>query len=52
MQEEDMPVNDLYAFAQPRLKELQLPVNVHFTKDGSRQLAGEVAKHLRKAMRK
>ncbi len=36
-------VNDLYAFALPRLEKIQLPKNVHFTPEGSEQLAGEVA---------
>ena len=44
MKERGIIVNDLYAFVLPRLEELQRPVNVHFTKDGSRALAGEVAR--------
>lgn len=36
-------VNDLYAFALPRLKEIQLPQNVHFTQEGSGRLAEQVA---------
>jgi len=40
-------VNDLYSFALPKLKEIQRPVNVHFNPEGSKQLAGEVVKHLR-----
>ncbi len=36
-------INDLYAFALPRLKEIQLPQNVHFTKEGSGRLADQVA---------
>lgn len=35
-------INDLYAFALPKLEEIQRPVNVHFTPAGSEQLAGEV----------
>ena len=35
-------VNDLHAFALPRLKELQLPENVHFTQEGSEILADQV----------
>jgi len=41
MREQNVPVNDL--FALPRLKEIQLPVNVHFTNSGSEQLANQVA---------
>jgi len=36
--------NDLYEFALPRLSEIQLPVNVHFSDAGSEVLAGQVAK--------
>lgn len=35
-------IDDLYAFALPRLQEIQLPVNVHFTEEGSRVLARAV----------
>jgi hypothetical protein len=34
----------LYSFAQPRLAEIQLPANVHFKPEGSKQLAEQVAK--------
>lgn len=36
-------VNDLYAFARPRLNSIQQPHNVHFTDEGSRLLAQQVA---------
>ncbi|MHC4176789.1 MAG: SGNH/GDSL hydrolase family protein [Planctomycetota bacterium] len=36
-------VDDLYAFALPRLKKIQRPANVHFTPGGSKILAGQVA---------
>ncbi len=44
-------VNDLYSFALPQLKEIQKPVDVHFTNEGSKQLAGEVARAIREALR-
>jgi acyl-CoA thioesterase-1 len=44
MQENGIRVNDLYAFALPRLTEIQRPVNVHFTEEGSAILAREVAR--------
>jgi acyl-CoA thioesterase-1 len=44
MEDAGVPVNDLYAFALPRLAEIQQPENVHFTKDGSRALAAEVVR--------
>jgi acyl-CoA thioesterase-1 len=50
MEEHGVAVNDLHAFALPRLKKIQQPVNVHFTKDGSRLLGEEVARHIRKAL--
>ena len=37
-------IHDLYAFALVRLGEIQRPVNVHFTPEGSVTLAGEVAR--------
>jgi acyl-CoA thioesterase-1 len=43
MKEFDISVNDLYAFALPRLSEIQLPTNVHFKPKGSAQLAKPVA---------
>ncbi|MBD3672068.1 MAG: SGNH/GDSL hydrolase family protein [Planctomycetaceae bacterium] len=44
-------VNDLYSFALPRLEKIQRPVNVHFTPEGSQQLAAQVVTHLRAAIR-
>jgi acyl-CoA thioesterase-1 len=38
----NIAVNDLYTFALPKLKEIQIPDNVHYTEDGSRALAVEV----------
>jgi hypothetical protein len=52
-QEFKLPVDDLYTFALERLKEIQIPVNVHFTDAGSavlaEQVAGVIEKHLPKA---
>lgn len=52
MQEQGGTVDDLYAFAKPRLSELQLPMNVHFTPEGSKALAGQVAAAIENALRK
>ncbi len=41
-------INDLHAFVTPRMKELQRPSNVHFTKLGSRELAKVVVKSILK----
>lgn len=43
MREAAVEVNDLYARSLPRLKELQMPANVHFTNAGSEELARLVA---------
>ena len=50
MEENDVAISDLHAFCKPRLKEIQRPVNVHFTEEGSKALAGEVAKSIRAAI--
>lgn len=44
MESEGIGLVDLYAFAMPRLNEMQKPVNVHFTEQGYEALAGEVAR--------
>jgi acyl-CoA thioesterase I len=43
-------VNDLYAYAIARLDSIQRPRDVHFTKEGSRLLAEQVASHILKAL--
>lgn len=52
MDENQIAIDDLYAFALPRLKEIQQPVNVHFTPAGSKLLAGQVAESILKALEK
>ncbi len=52
MKRNDVAIDDLYTFALPRLAELQLPNNVHFTESGSKVLAEEVAKHIEAALSK
>ena len=47
MAELQIPVNDLHAFALPKLMEIQMPRNVHFTKEGSQILAGQVCRSIR-----
>lgn len=51
MKDHGVAIDDLYAFALPRLKEIQHPVNVHFTPAGSDALARQVAAAIRKALR-
>lgn len=43
MEENKVPTDDLYSFALPRLKEIQLPLNVHYSDAGSDVLATQVA---------
>ena len=52
MEENYIAVDDLYTFAKPRLKEIQLPANVHFSKPGSKALAEQVAGSIEKALEK
>jgi hypothetical protein len=43
-------INDLFSFCEPQLGKLQMPLNVHFTPEGSKalaeQVAGSILKHL------
>jgi acyl-CoA thioesterase-1 len=50
MEENGVAINDLYTFAAPKLKEIQRPVNVHFTEKGSEALAVEVTAQIKKAL--
>ncbi|MCI0377843.1 MAG: SGNH/GDSL hydrolase family protein [Gemmataceae bacterium] len=52
MSEHGVAINDLFGFAMPRLKEIQMPVNVHFTEKGSRELAGRVADAIERSFSK
>lgn len=53
MKDNDIAVNDLYAFALPKLKDIQIqPANVHFTPAGSEVLGAEVVKAVRTAIKK
>ena len=51
MQENDVATDDLYAFTLPRQKEIMRPANVHFTSDGSQQLAEQVVASIRAALK-
>jgi len=50
MESRGIAVNDLYAFALPRLVELQKPANVHFTREGSKALGQVVAETIQAAV--
>ena len=46
MDAHDIPTHDLYTYAMERLDDIQLPANVHFSKEGSAILAESVARHI------
>ena len=48
MKKHKIQINDLHAFVLPRIKELQRPQNVHFSKFGSQELAKTVVKTILK----
>jgi len=52
MDENGIALDDLYAFALPKIKELQLPDNVHFGPEGSAELAKAVVASLQPALAK
>jgi acyl-CoA thioesterase-1 len=52
MAENGVALDDLYGFVTPNLKELQRPVNVHFTAKGSDELAKQVSAQIEKALQK
>lgn len=47
MQENNVGIDDLFAFCAPQLKQIQLPRNVHFTPEGYRIIAGQVEQSIR-----
>ena len=50
MDEQKVAVDDLYSFALPQLAKIQQPVNVHFTAEGSKTLAKQVAASIEAAL--
>ena len=50
MEKHGVLINDLHAFASARLEKIQRPRDVHFTREGSAVLAGEVVRHIRLAL--
>jgi acyl-CoA thioesterase-1 len=51
MKEQGVEIDDLYSLALPKLKEIQRPVNVHFTPAGSQILAQQVADKIADALK-
>ncbi|MCA9123296.1 MAG: SGNH/GDSL hydrolase family protein [Planctomycetaceae bacterium] len=52
MKEHGVAIDDLYAFAKPQLAEIQLKANVHFSPEGSKVLAQQVAASIMAALDK
>jgi acyl-CoA thioesterase-1 len=52
MKNNDVAIDDLYDYALPKLKEIQLPANVHFSPEGSKVLAKQVAESITLALEK
>lgn len=50
MREEGVAINDLHAFAAPRMAEIAKPADVHYTRQGSQLLADEVARRIEAAL--
>lgn len=50
MNESGIAIDDLYALAKPRLQELQLPANVHYTPPGYKALGHQVAESILRAL--
>jgi GDSL-like Lipase/Acylhydrolase family len=51
MQAANIPINDLHSHAKAKLAEVQLPANVHFTPEGSKYLAEQVAAEIQKLLK-
>ena len=47
MKKNKILIDDLYGFVLPRMEELQIPMNVHFTEAGSEAIGNEVAQFIR-----
>ena len=50
MKKHGVAIDDLHAFALPKLAEIQLPANVHFKPEGSKQLGQQVAAEIKKTL--
>ncbi len=50
MQENEIPIHDLYTFVIPQQDKIMLPTNVHFTKDGYDALAADVVAVIQKTL--
>ncbi|MEI6659385.1 MAG: SGNH/GDSL hydrolase family protein, partial [Planctomycetota bacterium] len=50
MKEAGVEINDLHAFAAPRMADIGKPADVHYTAQGSQTLASEVARRIEAAL--
>jgi len=50
MKKHGVPTHDLFTISQARMKEIMLPANVHYTKDGYAVLGKAVAKRIEQAL--
>lgn len=50
MEENQIPIDDLYALARPQLAKLQKANDVHFSTEGSQELARQVAQSIEKVL--
>jgi len=50
MDEHEITIDDQYSFALGKLKKIQLPANVHFSKDGSKELAKQAVTSIQRAL--
>jgi acyl-CoA thioesterase-1 len=51
MNKKGIMINNLHDFVMPRMTDLQLPANVHFTEEGSKALAYQVAEKIGEALK-
>ena len=51
MEENDIPINDLYAFVKPRMEELLRPANVHLHDEGQKVVGCHIAESMRKLLK-
>ena len=50
MKQHGVAVDDLYAFCEPQLSDIQRPANVHFSPEGSKALAKAVVESIQQAL--
>ena len=52
MKENGIAIDDMYTYALAKAKDIQQKANVHYTRDGSKWLAAQVAKTIEEALPK